>query len=128
VENKQASEAVKGVQSGIMPNYDPNALLTLLEEADLTAYDIAVSESPYSATNRQYIYWSLVEAGQNGTPIPPTMLIKYSEMTEKDKQEATMMMQQQMMMEQQEKQQKNQTELAKTVIAANSKAQSRNNQ
>ena len=125
IKNQSIREQIKVTDikgSGpLFEKYPPEAIEEMLSNTDLTKYDISVAESPYNPTTRQYIYWSLVEAGQNGAPIPPQMLIKHSEMTQADKDEAITLIEQQQMAAMQMEQQKINSEIQKSQIAAQSR-------
>ncbi len=99
---------------GLAPKYDPAVLKTLLENADLTKYDVAVGESAYSPTNRQanFIIW--LEAAKTGVPVPPAILYDLSDLPDKEKAKQAVA---QMMAEQKAEAEKTrQTELIKSGV------------
>ena len=55
--------------------YDPNVFLAaisaVLENADITKYDIVISESPYSPTVRRATAAMMMDLATHGVPIPP---------------------------------------------------------
>ncbi len=99
---------------GNMPKYDPVILKELLENADLTKYDVVVGESAYSPTNRQanFIIW--LEAAKTGVPVPPSILYDLSDLPDKEKAKQAVA---QMMAEQKSEAEKTrQVELAKSGV------------
>ena len=92
----------------------------ILEDADLTKYDVVVAESQFSPTNRiaNFIAWSSLAS--QGLPVPPEMLIELSDLP--DKQKYLDRIQQQMQAQQQAEQQKYDTEIQKALIASQGRA------
>lgn len=90
-------------------------LLDMLDEDDLTKYDVVVAESAWSPTTRQanFVIWA--ELAGRGVPVPPDLLVDLSDLPEKEKVKQAMQAQQQA--EAQLEQQKMQTEIVKTQIA-----------
>jgi hypothetical protein len=103
-----------------LDQYDPAMIEKMLRNADLTKYDVAVTESAYSPTNRRYnfIVWS--ELAGRGVPVPPDLLIELSDLGDKEK----VKQQVQQMKEEQAKMEKAKidAEIQKTLISAQSKA------
>ena len=103
-----------------LDQYDPQEIVALLTNSDLTKYDVAVSESAFSPTNRRYnfIVWS--ELASRGVPVPPELLIELSDLGDKEKVKAQI----KSMQEQAQKmeQAKIDAEIQKTLISAQSKA------
>jgi hypothetical protein len=93
-------------------------IMELLNTADLTKYDVAVSESAHSPTQRRanFVAWS--EMASRGVPVPPEMLVQLSDLDEKDK--VIAQIQQMMQQQQQMDERKLQVELQKTLIARQS--------
>lgn len=98
---------------------DPQVVITLLTESDLTKYDVIISESAYSPSARYANFTLLLDAASKGIMIPPDVLIDLSDLPNKDKIKARMesMQAEQMQMENK----KMDTEVQKAMIAAQSK-------
>jgi len=99
-------------------------LIAMLENSDLTKYDIVVSQSPFSDTIRQANHQLLTETMAQGAPVPFEYWVQQSDLPNKD--DLLNLFQQQRQAEQQAVQQAQQTEIAKTQIAAQSKLQGNN--
>ena len=96
-------------------------LQALIENTDLTKYDVVVGESGWSPTVRIANFMMWAELAGKGLPVPPELLIELSDLPEKDK-----VMQQVQAMQQarmQAEQDKNQVEIMKTQIAHADKGQ-----
>lgn len=87
----------------------------LLNNADLTKYDVAVGESALNPTTRHanFIIWS--EMAGKGLPIPPNMLVELSDLPDKDKMKGEI--EKTMQQRAQAEENKNKTEIQKTLIA-----------
>ncbi len=96
-------------------------LQALIENTDLTKYDVVVGESGWSPTVRIANFMMWAELAGKGLPVPPELLIELSDLPEKDK----VLQQVQAMQQQaaQTEQDKNQVEIMKTQIAHDSKTQ-----
>jgi hypothetical protein len=92
-------------------------LTNLLENEDLTKYDVAVGESTQNATARQanFEQWSFLAQARPDIPTP--FLVDLSDMPQEDKDNYKRLLQQQAEAQQQAEQQKQQTEIQKTQIA-----------
>lgn len=103
-----------------MDEYPQEELLALLTEADLTKYDVVVSESAFSPTNRNanFIAWSTL--AMQGAPVPLTLLVELSDLPNKAK--AMEQIQAEIQAKAQETKAKMDTEIQKSQIAAQSKA------
>lgn len=97
----------------------PQKLQEVLDNLDLTLYDITVGESAYSPTARQANLKQWTDIQAQGGNVPMEMLIDMSDLPDKDK--YLKMLDDQRNMQMQEVNAKNQTEIAKTQIAANAK-------
>lgn len=100
--------------------YNPEELQTLLSEADLTKYDVVVSESAFSPTNRNanFIAWSTL--AMQGAPVPLTLLVELSDLP--NKQKALEQIRAEIQAKAQETKAKMDTEIRKSEIAAQSKS------
>jgi hypothetical protein len=103
-----------------MGKYDKRMLASMLAEKDLSKYDVVVSESPASPTVRQANFAIWADIATKRPEVPMAFLLELSDLPEKDK-AMQMFMQQQQQAAEQEKM-KYQTEIAKSQIAAQSKA------
>lgn len=99
------------------------AITDLIANDDPERYDIAITESPDSPSVRQTTFTTLAELAARGYPVPPNALIRFADVPEEVKVELIGMFQQQQQAESQQAQEKNQTEIVKTQIAAQSKNQ-----
>lgn len=61
-------------------------IIEILDNADVTTFDIVVSESAYSPTARMGILMVLQEWAKAGGPVPPQMLVEYFDAPEEVKQ------------------------------------------
>lgn len=95
--------------------YTLEEITELLEEADLTKYDVAVGESAFNPTTKRANFLVWAELARNGQPVPPTLLVDLSDLPEKDR--VKVEIEKMMMQSQQAEQAKQQTEIQKTVIA-----------
>lgn len=94
-------------------------VMELLSNADLSKYDVIVTESTYSPTIMMSYANMLTEMARAGIPIPPQAIMEYLPIPNKEK--VIGMIREQMEMQQQQESMKYQTELAKSQIAAESK-------
>lgn len=118
-----ANEAARGkVEIAGQPygDYNPAELQELLDKADLSLYDVVVSESPNSPSALMGNFMMLLELAGKGIEIPPQAILEFAPIPQKDK--VMEMMQQQMEMKAQMEQKKFDTEIQKSLIAAQSKA------
>jgi hypothetical protein len=111
-----------GVEIGGKPidQYNPEEIKAMLANADLMKYDVAVTESAYSPTNRRYnfIVWS--ELAGRGIPVPPELLVDLSDLGDKDKVKGQIEAMKQAQMQQEKA--KIDAEIQKTQISAQSRA------
>ena len=115
--NKRSPVEIAGKK---FDEYSMEELQVLLTEADLTKYDVVVSESAFSPTNRNanFIAWSTL--AMQGAPVPLTLLVELSDLP--NKQRALEQIQAEMKAKADEAQAKMNTEIRKSEIAASSKA------
>ncbi len=97
----------------------PEEIYTLLNEADLTKYDVVVGESPYNPTTRLANFLVWMDAAGKGIPVPPDILVDMSDLPNKDEVKKSI----QNMIEQKAREQEatRQMEIQKTLIAAQAK-------
>lgn len=60
-------------------------ILTLLQTEDFSKYDVAISESAHSPTQRRANFVAWAELAGKGIPVPPMLLVQLSDLDEKDK-------------------------------------------
>lgn len=94
-------------------------IVALLSNKDLLKYDIKVSQSPHSETIRSANFSVWAELVGQGFPLPPSELVRMSDLP--DKQRVIQLLTQQQQASAEAEQAKNQTEIQKTLIAAQSK-------
>lgn len=109
------------VMVGGMPfeQYAPEIIMALLENDDLTKYDIAVGEGAFSPTARLANFAIWADMAKGGIPVPPDLLVELSDLP--DKQKVLESIRQFQAQQAQAEQQKQQTEIEKTKIAAAAK-------
>lgn len=64
---------------------DPSAIEALLREADLTQYDIVVSESPSSPSAMMSNFLLLLDMASKGIPIPPQAVLDFAPIPNKNR-------------------------------------------
>lgn len=74
------------IQGQDLSQFTEEEIITLLETADLDAYDVVVSESAASPTTRLSTYTMMQEMVQAGAPIPPDVIIELSPLPQEYKQ------------------------------------------
>jgi hypothetical protein len=94
---------------------DQEAIMRILEGADLTQYDVIVSESSSSPSAMMGNFLALLEMAQKGIPIPPEAIMVYAPIPDKKKVMEALAQSQQR--EQASEDKKYDTELQKTKIA-----------
>ena len=97
------------------------AIMQLLENSDFERMDAIVSDSPYSPSAMIATYAMLVEMAGRGESIPASAIVKIAPIPEALKQEILEAMESQSQTQQKSEQSKNDTEIQKTLIAAQSK-------
>ena len=100
--------------------YDRNDIKIVLENLDVTKYDVAISESNYSDTLRRADFAAWLGFAST-SQVPPEFLIELSDLPKKEKMIAMFNRMQQQ--QQQEQQLKQQAEVEKTMIAQQNKQQ-----
>ena len=107
----------EGLKIGDKPftKFSDEEIFEMLNNADLTQYDVQVAESAYNETNRRANFFSWAEMAKVIPGIPPTMLVGLSDLP--DKAAALKAMVEAEQQRQKELEDKNQTEIAKTAIA-----------
>ena len=94
-------------------------ILMLLSAADLTKYDVVITESPSSPSAMLGNFMFLLEIAGKGIPIPPTALFRFAPIPNKEKIMAEIQQQQQM--DFQREKMKYDTEIQKSMIAQQGK-------
>lgn len=114
--NMNARQTVE-VAGQPLQQYKPEELVALLENVDLTKYDVSVGESAASPTVRLANYTMLTEMAGKGLPIPPDMVIEASPMPDEMKQKAMKSLQASQQAAREAEDKKYQMEIGKTAIA-----------
>jgi len=109
----QAPEGQPEMQ--LQDNPDMQAIIRILEEDDLTTYDVAVSESPQTPTAMIGNFQIMAELATQGVGIAPQTLIRMAPIPDKDK--AIQELQEFTQAQQQQEDKKLQVELEKTRMA-----------
>lgn len=108
---------IDGVQmQGAISPEDREAIREILENADLTRYDVKVTVSPTNPTIRRGIFEAWSDLAKQGLDVPMSILVEFSDFPEKDR--ILEMMQSQQQSNQQLEQGKQETEILKTAIKA----------
>ena len=118
----QSQNAMSPVEIGGQPfdNSQNEAIMKIFEDSDVINLDVIVSESAYSASNRQSNFFMWMDAAARGLQgIPPDMLVALSDLPDKEKWIGRIM--ETIQAAAQAEQDKLNTELQKTQIAAQSK-------
>lgn len=112
---------VGGTDLGSFPVEDLRQMIQqALESEDLLKFDIEIAESPYSSTARQTAALLMLEMARSQPGvIPPDIIINAFDMP--GKQQVLARLQQFQQQQMQQEQAKNETEIKKTLIAANAK-------
>lgn len=116
--NSKAPIDIGGVP---ITEYIEEELLAFIKNIDFTKYDTTVGESNYNPATRSANFAQWMDLAAVRPEVPLQLLVDLSDLPEKDK--AKEMLGQQMQMMQQKEQAKNETEIVKTQIAAESKRQ-----
>ena len=99
----------------LQDNPNMQAIIRILEESDLTTYDVAVSESPHTPTAMIGNFQIMAELATQGVPIAASTLIRMAPIPDKDKALQELAQQQQEQQRQEDK--KLEVELLKTRMA-----------
>lgn len=112
---KNEKTTIGGKSAKEMTPQDRQDITDILEDTDLTKYDIEVAESAFTPTARLANFLQMQELAKQGVGVSPKTLLRMSDMPDKDlaMQELEEFLQQQGQAERD----KNQTEIAKTQIA-----------
>lgn len=107
-----------GVQVGGVPfeNYTQEEIEKLLEDSDLSKYDVVVGESTWSPTQRIATLTILTDLMGKGAPVPMDMMAQFLDMPEDIKQQMIQGIQTQQQQAATSEMGKNETEIQKTLI------------
>lgn len=100
-----------------LQSYDPNEIIAFLETADLSLYDVEVSESAYSPTKRMATLMLLTEMVRGGMAVDPALLIEFMDLPADIKARVQSSMAQQAASAQEGQQATADMEIQKTLIA-----------
>ena len=105
-------------------DYTEQEIMELLSTKDLIDNDVIISESPESPSAMMSSFLMLSEF-KNQIPIPPEAIFEFAPLPQEVKDKISELIAQQMQTTAAQEQGKQQTEIQKTLIAANSKTQGR---
>lgn len=97
-------------------------IMQIISNDDPANYDVIISETGQSVSQKMANYVMLSELAGKGVPIPAPLLLEFAPLTDEQRQKAMDYVNQEMQMRQAQEQAKQQTEIDKTRIAAMSKA------
>lgn len=97
--------------------YERQEIIDMIENADLTSYDVVVAESAFSPSMRLKVATALFELMKNGSQIPPELPLEFIDMPENIRNRITQTTQEQSQMQAQQMQETSNTEIVKTLIA-----------
>ncbi len=117
--NQAVKEQKMEIGGKPVQEYQREELLALLQNADLAKYDITIAESPSSPTAQLSNFMFLLEMAGKGVQIPPTAFFKFAPIPDKEK--IIEEIQAAAAQAAQENKMKYDTEIKKSVIAAQSK-------
>lgn len=101
-----------------LQNYSPDEIINLLENTDLTKYDVIVSETAHSPTTRLANFMLLSDLARNsGIPIPPEALIGLMDLPEEEKAKIVQGIQSQQQAQASQQSATADMEITKTLIA-----------
>ena len=114
----QAMPPQGGLQVGGVPfeNYTQEEIEKLLEDVDLSKYDVVVGESAWSPTQRIATLTILTDLMGKGAPVPMDMMAQFLDMPEDIKQQMIQGIQSQQQQAAASEMGKNETEIQKTLI------------
>jgi len=98
-------------------------IVNLLQEADLSKFDVIVSESAQSPSVLMGNYMLLVEMAKSGIPMNPATIIPFAPLPENTKNQIMKSLNEQQQIEAEKEKAKYDTEIQKTLIAAQAKTQ-----
>jgi len=114
------NQAIKqNVEIGGQPieKYSKEQIIQMLENEDLTKYDVMTEESASSPSMMYANFLLLSDLAGKGLPIPVELLMEMAPIPESSKQKAMQMVKQQQQMQAAQEQKKYDTEIQKTLIA-----------
>lgn len=114
-QDKRQPVSVNGQPVADMDETQLEAIKKILETADLTEYDVIVSDSPFSASMRQANFVVWLELAKTRPEVPLDFLIDLSDLPDKEKFKEMLAEQAQAQQAQEDK--KYQTEIQKTAMA-----------
>lgn len=97
--------------------FSEQQIIDMLENADLTKYDVIVTESSFSPSTRLGVATVLFDLMKNGAPIPPELPLEFIDMPDSIRTRITTTMQQQAENQSATAQTASDTEIVKTLIA-----------
>ena len=100
-----------------------NQIVTRLQDADLTKYDVTIGETGQSPTAQLANFEMMMELAQKGVPLPPQLFIELAPIPNKER--IMQILSEANQQQADAEQKKYDTEIQKTMIAAQSKNQPR---
>jgi len=122
IENQAMKETISIGGQEIQGEMDDDtriAILQLLNNTDLSRFDVVVSESASSPTMKERTFITYLELLRAGAPIPFDLVLEFSSLPEKEK--VLQRIRQQQQAEAEAEQRKSDVEIEKTMIAAQAK-------
>lgn len=104
--------------------YTYDDIVALIENKDLTQYDVVVDEKPWTSTMRRASFYEFSQLAQHGYQVPPNLLLDLSDMPKKLVDEVKAMNAAMQQQQQGIEEAKINAEIQKTMISAQSKASS----
>ena len=96
-----------------------NQIVTRLKDADLTKYDVTIGETGQSPTAQLANFEMMMELAQKGVPLPPQLFVELAPIPNKDR--VMQILAEANQQQADADQRKYDTEIQKTMIAAQSK-------
>lgn len=115
--NNQAKKNQIEIGGQPFEKYSREEIIGMLQNKDLTKYDVMTEESASSPSMMYANFLLLSDLAGKGLPIPVTLLMEMAPIPESSKQKAMQMVQQQQQQQAQQEQKKYDTEIQKTLIA-----------
>lgn len=115
--NSQYSKQQFDVGGQDYSQYSKEEIKQMLENQDLTKYDVVVSETSFSPSTRLGTAKVIFELMKNGAPVPPELVFEFLDMPDVMRKRISESLQQQMEMQTQTQNDTANSEITKTVVA-----------
>ena len=113
-QNQKEQVDINGVP---LANYTEEQVLELINNTDLTAVDVEITESTFSPSYRMALSMYLNELAQAGQPIPPDVIIEFADIPEGEKRKIIESITAQQQAQSEQTNSAGQSEILKTVIS-----------